>query len=133
MRNLRGFLPIVGRARMWIQLVVLAFESVRWRTPGGHVLLTFGCWLMRFGRLCCVMRRCGQVDRVTGRLVHPASGRSYHEKFAPPKVPGGLRLGSGSSSGLQVRVAAVSISVGSGFDPQGARIAVTGAGRALMA
>mmetsp|Transcript_32589 Transcript_32589/g.71961 ORF Transcript_32589/g.71961 Transcript_32589/m.71961 type:complete len:240 (-) Transcript_32589:329-1048(-) len=28
------------------------------------------------------------VDRVTGRLVHPASGRSYHEKFAPPKKPG---------------------------------------------
>ena len=26
------------------------------------------------------------VERVTGRLVHPASGRSYHEKFAPPKV-----------------------------------------------
>lgn len=26
------------------------------------------------------------VDRVTGRLVHPASGRSYHEKFAPPRV-----------------------------------------------
>ena len=29
-----------------------------------------------------------QVERVTGRLVHPASGRSYHEKFAPPKKPG---------------------------------------------
>lgn len=28
------------------------------------------------------------VDRVTGRLVHPASGRSYHERFAPPKTPG---------------------------------------------
>ena len=23
-----------------------------------------------------------------GRWVHPASGRSYHEKFAPPKTPG---------------------------------------------
>lgn len=23
--------------------------------------------------------------RITGRLVHPASGRSYHEEFAPPK------------------------------------------------
>ncbi len=29
-----------------------------------------------------------QVDRIVGRLVHPASGRSYHEKFAPPKKPG---------------------------------------------
>ena len=29
-----------------------------------------------------------QVERVTGRLIHPASGRSYHEKFAPPRVPG---------------------------------------------
>ena len=28
------------------------------------------------------------VERVTGRWVHPASGRSYHEKFAPPKVSG---------------------------------------------
>ncbi|CAK0784214.1 hypothetical protein CVIRNUC_007418 [Coccomyxa viridis] len=28
------------------------------------------------------------VERVTGRLIHPASGRSYHDKFAPPKVPG---------------------------------------------
>jgi adenylate kinase len=28
------------------------------------------------------------VERVTGRWVHPASGRSYHEKFAPPKIPG---------------------------------------------
>ena len=27
-------------------------------------------------------------ERVTGRLIHPASGRSYHTKFAPPKVPG---------------------------------------------
>jgi adenylate kinase family enzyme len=26
------------------------------------------------------------VERVTGRLVHAPSGRSYHEKFAPPKV-----------------------------------------------
>lgn len=29
-----------------------------------------------------------QMERVTGRLVHPASGRSYHEKTAPPKQPG---------------------------------------------
>jgi adenylate kinase len=28
------------------------------------------------------------VERVTGRWIHPASGRSYHEKFAPPKTPG---------------------------------------------
>lgn len=26
------------------------------------------------------------VRRITGRLVHPTSGRSYHEEFAPPKV-----------------------------------------------
>jgi adenylate kinase len=26
------------------------------------------------------------VDRITGRLVHPASGRSYHKIFNPPKV-----------------------------------------------
>lgn len=25
------------------------------------------------------------VSRITGRLVHPASGRSYHKIFAPPK------------------------------------------------
>lgn len=27
------------------------------------------------------------VKRITGRLIHPASGRSYHEEFAPPKLP----------------------------------------------
>lgn len=27
-------------------------------------------------------------ERVTGRWVHPQSGRSYHERFAPPKVQG---------------------------------------------
>lgn len=28
------------------------------------------------------------IPRVTGRLIHPASGRSYHRMFAPPKVDG---------------------------------------------
>ena len=28
------------------------------------------------------------VERITGRRIHPASGRSYHIKFAPPKVEG---------------------------------------------
>lgn len=28
------------------------------------------------------------IDRVSGRRVHPASGRSYHIKFNPPKVAG---------------------------------------------
>lgn len=27
------------------------------------------------------------VSRITGRLVHPASGRSYHKLFNPPKQP----------------------------------------------
>ncbi|KAH8413694.1 hypothetical protein KR222_004109 [Zaprionus bogoriensis] len=27
------------------------------------------------------------VKRITGRLIHQASGRSYHEEFAPPKIP----------------------------------------------
>ena len=27
-------------------------------------------------------------ERITGRWIHPASGRSYHTKFAPPKVAG---------------------------------------------
>ncbi|CAM6089711.1 unnamed protein product [Calypogeia fissa] len=27
-------------------------------------------------------------ERVSGRWIHPASGRSYHTKFAPPKKPG---------------------------------------------
>lgn len=26
------------------------------------------------------------VRRITGRLIHPASGRSYHEEFHPPKI-----------------------------------------------
>lgn len=28
------------------------------------------------------------IERMSGRRVHPASGRSYHEKFNPPKTPG---------------------------------------------
>jgi adenylate kinase len=28
------------------------------------------------------------IERMSGRRVHPASGRSYHLKFAPPKVAG---------------------------------------------
>lgn len=27
------------------------------------------------------------VRRITGRLIHPGSGRSYHEEFSPPKTP----------------------------------------------
>lgn len=27
-------------------------------------------------------------ERITGRWIHPSSGRSYHIKFAPPKVAG---------------------------------------------
>jgi len=27
-------------------------------------------------------------ERITGRWIHSASGRSYHSKFAPPKVAG---------------------------------------------
>eukprot|EP00850_Spirogloea_muscicola_P002389 SM000009S23518 [mRNA] locus=s9:562114:563846:+ [translate_table: standard] len=27
-------------------------------------------------------------ERITGRWIHAPSGRSYHTKFAPPKVPG---------------------------------------------
>jgi adenylate kinase len=28
------------------------------------------------------------IDRMSGRRSHPASGRTYHVKFNPPKVPG---------------------------------------------
>ncbi|HEY4442022.1 MAG TPA: adenylate kinase [Candidatus Elarobacter sp.] len=28
------------------------------------------------------------LDRLTGRWTHVASGRTYHERFAPPKTPG---------------------------------------------
>lgn len=28
------------------------------------------------------------MERITGRWIHPGSGRSYHEKFAPPKQKG---------------------------------------------
>lgn len=27
------------------------------------------------------------VRRICGRMIHPASGRSYHEEFHPPKEP----------------------------------------------
>ncbi|MDE4998957.1 nucleoside monophosphate kinase, partial [Francisella tularensis] len=26
------------------------------------------------------------IERITGRRIHPASGRTYHTKFNPPKV-----------------------------------------------
>ncbi|KZV89040.1 adenylate kinase 1 [Exidia glandulosa HHB12029] len=28
------------------------------------------------------------ISRITGRLIHPASGRTYHREFSPPKKPG---------------------------------------------
>jgi len=28
------------------------------------------------------------IERITGRRIHPASGRSYHLRFHPPKTPG---------------------------------------------
>ena len=28
------------------------------------------------------------VERIEGRWIHAKSGRSYHTKFSPPKVPG---------------------------------------------
>lgn len=28
------------------------------------------------------------IDRMSGRLLHPASGRIYHLKYNPPKIPG---------------------------------------------
>ncbi len=28
------------------------------------------------------------IERMTGRLVHPASGRTYHRRYNPPKIPG---------------------------------------------
>lgn len=27
-------------------------------------------------------------ERITGRWIHPTSGRTYHTKFAPPKASG---------------------------------------------
>lgn len=27
------------------------------------------------------------VRRITGRWIHPSSGRSYHEEFHPPRIP----------------------------------------------
>jgi len=27
------------------------------------------------------------ISRITGRLIHPASGRTYHKEFHPPKKP----------------------------------------------
>lgn len=45
-----------------------------------------------------------QVERVVGRLVHPASGRSYHDKFAPPKVGGrGGGWPAGSRAAMRLR------------------------------
>ncbi len=48
------------------------------------------------------------LDRLGGRYVHPASGRSYHVKYAPPKVAGKddvrLLLPSSSPSSVLLRL-----------------------------
>ncbi|PMB54382.1 adenylate kinase [Coxiella endosymbiont of Rhipicephalus microplus] len=28
------------------------------------------------------------IERMTGRLLHPVSGRTYHRRYNPPKIPG---------------------------------------------
>lgn len=40
------------------------------------------------GLVCVLPPRHQPIAAVTGRWVHKESGRSYHTKFAPPKVPG---------------------------------------------
>lgn len=40
-------------------------------------------------------------ERVTGRWIHAASGRSYHTKFAPPKVAGNDDVSSGVGNGQE--------------------------------
>jgi adenylate kinase family enzyme len=50
-----------------------------------HSLFALLPLVMNDARQHCL---CMQVERVTGRWIHPASGRSYHTRFAPPKVPG---------------------------------------------
>ena len=53
-------------------------------------------------------------ERVTGRWIHPSSGRSYHTKFAPPKVAGNddVSIGAGHTQGrhpgIGMEIAAVS-------------------------
>lgn len=44
------------------------------------------------------------VERICGRLVHAESGRSYHEKFAPPKVSSARWLHGASGRRQRVRL-----------------------------
>lgn len=36
--------------------------------------------------LICIVIILLLVRRITGRWIHPASGRSYHEEFHPPRI-----------------------------------------------
>lgn len=71
----------LGLVAIQLQLGIMALQSAdSWPLPQlpppPHcmILLHQGCHM--------------QVERITGRWIHAASGRSYHEKFAPPKTPG---------------------------------------------
>ena len=53
------------------------------------------------------------VQRALGRWIHPASGRTYHEVFTPPRVPGKddvtgedlVRRGDDTADGIRARLA----------------------------
>lgn len=63
-------------------------------------VLTFNCGVMQLDEM--LQKQGSKIDkvlnfaiddaileeRITGRWIHPSSGRSYHTKFQPPKVPG---------------------------------------------
>nr|KAE8926059.1 hypothetical protein PF009_g23745 [Phytophthora fragariae] len=54
------------------------------------------------------------VERISGRRVHSASGRSYHVKFAPPKVAGKDDM-TGEPSSKQFRLRRVRCVTSTGY------------------
>ena len=58
-----------------------ALADVDWESKGGH-------YRVRLDGQCIDVPDEAIVERMSGRRVHAASGRTYHVKFNPPKVAG---------------------------------------------
>jgi adenylate kinase family enzyme len=86
--------------QQWVCLYVSSigyFQLIFFVNASNHALLTFYVQLDEM-----LQKQGAKIDkvlnfaiddaileeRITGRWIHPSSGRTYHTKFAPPKVPG---------------------------------------------
>eukprot|EP00850_Spirogloea_muscicola_P012790 SM000084S23126 [mRNA] locus=s84:306077:307750:+ [translate_table: standard] len=94
----------LGLSRQDKYVGIIAAAAALWRQPaitsGSEVAHSGGCRSLQLDAM--LEKQGAKVDkvlnfeipdavleeRITGRWIHAPSGRSYHTKFAPPKVPG---------------------------------------------